>query len=797
MLQRGVIIASVLAFAPSAVFAAPAPSSTPEAGKLFPSSEDTLAARAENDAASNPSSNLSPQVWVPITVVAVILFCVVVVSVIRKGWGGKILQWTTNGAAHVTGTTIISSGAREITADQLAGVSQSGNGNSTNGTTTQGNTRTRRSRRNRRNSATSTRSLPVYMKEPGDQELVIIRGADDMEDMPTDGPHIEVALERSESTLQGDDDLSRATTRSPSYDPVPTSPQSQPLLQPDDQPQTQGPQQGSLGRSRNISIRPSYETLPTSEESDTNSAALVQAHPVPPALQDVRGEAPPYFEVVSVDDLNVSASSGDQHDELVASPTNVQSPQATSSSPEPSSPPSQGPASRIRTSILNLFNSKSNASVPPVPSLPVNTSQGSASRIGGHSRTESGPSVMSLASTSEGGSRLSHVRTRSRPNTPGHRPSHSGTNSVFSISSSAFRPLSRTRTRSQHHLNTLDNANNASTISVNSISPPLTHTVVKTALQYPKSGPTPEQLKLISSRESFARFGVPYGPDAVAYAAASQSRVDLSSGPPPPDFEDVVRGDAVEEGESGAGPSGSAMGQGQEGEGANEDAASVHEVSSPEQPEPSSTAQAPASQAPASSSSSSAPAPRPSTSTSTSLQAQQTLSPSNVPPSAFKDPSAPFPRSESRASSYLSFATAEESLHSSGDSVFVSSPLSTPLPSDATPSSSSNPAATPLSSSSKPSATPVPSTHATPQVVIDTSHSHPVSNSIQDKEKEGEEQDQTSEAPTPSTTAPPTPRMTSRHVHEDTDMTVTPSSTSTHMPASPTLTTSSEIGHAI
>lgn len=43
-------------------------------------------------------------------------------------------------------------------------------------------------------------------------------------------------------------------------------------------------------------------------------------------------------------------------------------------------------------------------------------------------------------------------------------------------------------------------------------------------------------MRLISSRESFARFGVPYGPDAIAYAA-STSRHDLE---PPPDFESHV-----------------------------------------------------------------------------------------------------------------------------------------------------------------------------------------------------------------------------------------------------------------
>jgi hypothetical protein len=48
-------------------------------------------------------------------------------------------------------------------------------------------------------------------------------------------------------------------------------------------------------------------------------------------------------------------------------------------------------------------------------------------------------------------------------------------------------------------------------------------------------------VRLISSRESFARFGVPYGPDAIAYAA-STSRHDLE---PPPDFESHVSSTAT------------------------------------------------------------------------------------------------------------------------------------------------------------------------------------------------------------------------------------------------------------
>ncbi|KAJ2930648.1 hypothetical protein H1R20_g6448, partial [Candolleomyces eurysporus] len=84
--------------------------------------------------------------------------------------------------------------------------------------------------------------------------------------------------------------------------------------------------------------------------------------------------------------------------------------------------------------------------------------------------------------------------------------------------------------------NTSARLNSPSLISLNSISAPLTHTLTRTEIAYPKSGPTAEQIKIIASRESIARFGVPYGPDAVAFA--STSLLDVSQ--PPPDFDSVI-----------------------------------------------------------------------------------------------------------------------------------------------------------------------------------------------------------------------------------------------------------------
>jgi len=57
---------------------------------------------------------------------------------------------------------------------------------------------------------------------------------------------------------------------------------------------------------------------------------------------------------------------------------------------------------------------------------------------------------------------------------------------------------------------------------------------------------TPDQVRVIAAREAIGRFGLPYGPDAVAFAAAK-------GGPPPPGFDEVVRSGVLVEEEEGRG----------------------------------------------------------------------------------------------------------------------------------------------------------------------------------------------------------------------------------------------------
>lgn len=357
-----------------------------------------LHSRQQND---DSSSGLSPQIWVPILVIGL-----VIVSTSCAAWGRKSLRATLNhisqGAAAVSGAT--PPVTRELTAEQLAGTINANGPDST---------RPRTNRRTRRTpSQISTHSLPVYMKEPGEQELVIFRGQD-MEDMPT--PTEEVPTANSED-----------------YTTLPNSSNDAPLLQNDDD-------------SIDLSTHPPQ---PPGEGMPVRQAA----EPAPE-----RGPTPAYFEVVDL---------GQDH-----------------------------PTER-RSSFLGLFTSRNQRELT-------------------HTRNQSATSV-----ESSGGAALS------RSPTSGHRPSQSSSGSFLS---------NLRRKKSTNTLNSVTPLTSPSSLSVNSISAPLTHTLQKTEFMYPRSGPTPEQVKLISSRDSFFKFGRPYGPDAIAYAA-STSRQELE---PPPGFEEL------------------------------------------------------------------------------------------------------------------------------------------------------------------------------------------------------------------------------------------------------------------
>ncbi|KAI0943149.1 hypothetical protein AcV7_002376 [Taiwanofungus camphoratus] len=631
----------------------------------------------------------SPYLQVPIVVVVVCL--IVGIIIIGQGRGmrsrlssmhDKFRTWA-RGAARIPGHANRSSGAqtRELTAEQLAGTTANGRGAANRGA-------------NRRASVRSTMSLPLYMKEPGDQEVVIFRGSPEMAE---DAIRLTVILPpvdegSDERTPANSLDLSR--TRSISSIHVPM--QDTPLLEGQETPERP---QGAV-----LTTRPSLDTVGGSSEE---RSALM-----PNEESGERGPAPPYTETVSRDSgigLNDSMDDTPAETSGVAPSdsghTRRNSSRLSSVFTHPDSTvehTDQNGNRGSRFSIFSLFNARQNAgttsSVPSRPSL-------DRSR---HSRGDSVPSMLSVSPSSSGHGH-GHQRT--------HRPSHSGGSG-----------LSMFRTRS----NTPGGVplNSPSTISLHSISSPLTHTLLRTEFTYPRTGPTPEQMKLIASVESFARFGVPYGPDAVAYA--SSSRVDLQ---PPPVFEDVVGSSnapssASERAESSALESQdtlSASPELQEAPSSSPDPQQSSSNPDPEEtssslvPEPVSNAPSPAlanepetipataeraheSRPTAANSTESPPGPLSADHT----QNAQKVTKVSAPPSSFRLAS-PLPsvRPGSQASSHASFATAEESFHSG-------SPQTTP---------------------------------AKPFIVVDAA-------------------DELLSAPT-------TPRNTTRHLHEDTDMTLT------------------------
>ena len=97
-----------------------------------------------------------------VVVVAGLLIALLVL-IIRKGWHKNMARWGATAAANFGPNPGVTEGERELTADQLAGPGAP-------------NVRSRRTRRNRRTpSQISSRSLPMYMKEPGENEVVIYR----------------------------------------------------------------------------------------------------------------------------------------------------------------------------------------------------------------------------------------------------------------------------------------------------------------------------------------------------------------------------------------------------------------------------------------------------------------------------------------------------------------------------------------------------------------------------------------------------------------------------------------------
>jgi len=271
------------------------------------------------------------------------------------------------------------------------------------------------------------------------------------------------------------------------YAPMPVTSNEMPLLE-SHQPTEDDPSpQDDRDRMSNRSVHTMNSSEDSSMSQDTGEAGA-----------DPRGEAPPYFEVPLL-----------QHDETMAT-TDAHTSGVGPSASEPTvSPPTTNSTTpeRRRSGFRAILEALSSPTSRSIPSIPRALSRTPVTR-------NAAPSNLALPERP--------------PLSSFHRPSQSGSRSMFNIS--PFRPISP---EWSNHTLPPNRMNSPSLISLNSISSPLTHTLVRSEFTYPKSGPTPEQLKFISSRESLGRFGLPYGPDAIAYAA-STSRQELY---PPPDFD--------------------------------------------------------------------------------------------------------------------------------------------------------------------------------------------------------------------------------------------------------------------
>ncbi|KAF8153238.1 hypothetical protein B0H34DRAFT_97380 [Crassisporium funariophilum] len=338
--------------------------------------------------------------------------------------------------------------------------------------------RTRRQRRPRRTPSQISTTSLPAYNKEPGDEELVIFRGRDMEDATMPAAVVMTSVDEDREGSMHSRDNSQVSR----YSPMPTSPNNMPLLHADDT-------SGDLSLQ---SLQPPGEDMPrrSFDSSSHESSSLMRVDSnLPEERPDPRGEAPAYFEVTEV------------------SP--VHNREASLSSPEPS-PLSQSTSPDAhpgrRSGFRTLLNRMATVAHPHGHSA--------------HNRSGSDNSVLS-----------------SEPSGSRHRASPSGSGSL--LTNSLFRPLSRQR--STHTLSSM-RLNSPSMISLNSISSPLSHTLVRTEFTYPKSGPTPEQLKVISSRETFARFGVPYGADAIAFAASS-SRQNLD--PPPPDFDAAASSEAL------------------------------------------------------------------------------------------------------------------------------------------------------------------------------------------------------------------------------------------------------------
>ncbi|KAG9098919.1 Cytosolic seryl-tRNA synthetase [Ceratobasidium sp. 370] len=383
--------------------------------------------------------------------------------------------------------------------------------------------RPQRRRRRRRASQISTKSLPAYNEQAGDEEIVLVRRTerdsmsddDDYESNPRDGRDSTHENSRSFDATPLLDDTSPEMGQIS----LASSTRGRSIGDHDEQDSQQHPARPDPSNDTSISV--------STTEDATNNTTLPPPNTAGTSATNIPiGDAPPYAEAIHTNGGEAGATQ-----ETANSEDGQSSQTPVAADPSPSAPDNAAEADTFgtlrpkRKSVfrqlfaLNKPGSTSTAlsdSVEMAPTAP-RQSLSAASATQGAGRHRPSNSISTLASTAASGR--------------GHALSPS--------LSSLLLTRSRSPTRSSDSL--------AQRLT---ISAPIPTTLVRTELSYPRSGPTPEQIRFLSSRDSLGRFGVPYGEEAVA--AAARSRENISSMVAPPQYEGPSTENATSEAQTAA-----------------------------------------------------------------------------------------------------------------------------------------------------------------------------------------------------------------------------------------------------
>ncbi|KAH8112348.1 hypothetical protein DFH11DRAFT_1545724 [Phellopilus nigrolimitatus] len=500
--------------------------------------------RRQQNSGGNSGQNfggVAPQVWIPAVVVVLVLlgaFCFV--------WTRTNILSRLRGAATRVTHSGPAAGTREVTASQLAGHSNSSNNTGGLSATIRAVRNPRRTRRTA--SQMSTTSLPVYMKEPGAQELVIFRGPEEMDASHAIAEAREAEEREDEREERDSPDVGMRDSgmynplplRSPGLVPTMTAPHDPSAL---DLPSNDDNPDASTAEL----LRRRSEANLSQNSGDAGDNRSIFIRPT----SDVPSEAPP--EYVSEQGHSIVSAPPGLVTVLSTSPATETVPGAASPPSTPESARNTRRRSRLASRVSNILHLRSGSSESSasgtrpttqgvdMPEPPALAHISNAPTPQPSSNLAAAASVMTLSDphTAE-----VPPRNSSSPSVPRHlrhRASHSG-GSSSTLNLPLFRSLSRQRSNTTlgghggaggggSRTNLTSPSALSLSLAAGAISAPLAHTLVRTEIRYPAGGPTPEQIRLISSRDGLGRFSVPYGRDAVEHA--QNSRLELALDPPP------------------------------------------------------------------------------------------------------------------------------------------------------------------------------------------------------------------------------------------------------------------------